>query len=500
MTNIMQFPVGKIVGKQIDELFQTAIKYNLSAYYDALDKFQPNYFYDNWQRLVRSIDELINLPLEIEDDKFFNDFISLDFDFSKASNGMQFQHVCSLLKSKFNENVSSRFQHLVMMSFAIGKAFEMQGQDLGLSSIANGIAYYQSRRSYFVATLNLIPKISKGAKVITYIDTLNELLPMLENCLVQVTTAYYNLLINQCLPDFEMISDGKIAKGNFHYEHLEELFLNPQRLSLIDQLELRSEMVKPVDLLGKSDEKIFSFSEVRNTLSLFRAAYGRYEVSASVEFNEIELLLDKISSFVRHDFHIIVDEKSYKEIASGFKKIVLYNDSTDYFNILNSYAPFQKVDKNYYSTVVLFTRFVHNTLSAVLLKNKTFQIHSGFVFEEKASKILEEKGYKPTGFKRISQKEFDLITVKDGKVYNFQCKNNLINISSVGLDYKKMGRLNNRLCRYYENALIKEEGRENLILSQTGLTDVSHFVISRYPVITRNNRIINFNKLEDWTL
>src|SRR5690606_5026035 len=124
------------------------------------------------------------------------------------------------------------------------------------------------------------------------------------------------------------------------------------------------------------------------------------------------------------------------------------------------------------------------------------QIHSGFIFEDKVSKILDNKGYKPTGITRINHKEFDLITIKDNKVFNFQCKNNYIDISRVNHDYKTIGRFNQRLCRYYENALIKEEKRENLIKSKTGINDIEHFVISRYPVITRNKRIINLVDLE----
>src|SRR5690606_37615974 len=96
---------------------------------------------------------------------------------------------------------------------------------------------------------------------------------------------------------------------------------------------------------------------------------------------------------------------------------------------LNNYAPFQKGEGQFYTTVVLLTRFVYRTLSQSLLKNRTFQIHSGFIFEDKVSKILDNKGYKPTGITRINHKEFDLITIKDNKVFNFQCKNNYIDIS-----------------------------------------------------------------------
>lgn len=139
-----------------------------------------------------------------------------------------------------------------------------------------------------------------------------------------------------------------------------------------------------------------------------------------------------------------------------------------------------------------------STLSQSLVKNRSFQINSGFVFEDKVSDILATNGFTITGLTRINHKEFDLITIRNGKVYNFQCKNNFIDISRVDLDYKKIGRLNTRLCNYYVKALIKEAEREKLITDKTGITDIEHFVISRYPVVTRNPKIINFTDLEAW--
>jgi len=40
---------------------------------------------------------------------------------------------------------------------------------------------------------------------------------ILDSCLVGITTSYYSLLVNECLPDYEMISDGEKAKGNYDF-------------------------------------------------------------------------------------------------------------------------------------------------------------------------------------------------------------------------------------------------------------------------------------------
>lgn len=100
----------------------------------------------------------------------------------------------------------------------------------------------------------------------------------------------------------------------------------------------------------------------------------------------------------------------------------MYIESDDYFENINSASPFQKINDRYYTTIVLLIRFAYKTLSKALLKNKTFQIHSGFVFEDKVLKILEKYGFTSTGITRINHKEFDLVTIKEKKYLIFNVK------------------------------------------------------------------------------
>ena len=500
----MKLPIGKISGKQLNDLFIESIKYHLDIFYKTIAEFEPLELYSNWRTIVRSIDEIINIPLELHNLKEKEDFLRLNFNLLNSANLPQLKVILELLEKRFNKNIAIRFQQMAMMCFAVNESFknhgifEQRGTDHNLSNTANSIEYLQARRAYYVATLSLIPQIAKGNKVVPYLDTLNFLQYTMESCLIGITTAYYNLLLNHCLPDFEVSSDGNVAKPNFEYQQLEGFFLEPERLSLLDQMELRPEIVTPKKLLPKADNKIFSFSEVANTMSLFEGAFEKYKIDSFPEFKELNSLFYDIAVNVKDDFNVIVDEQQFLSIAPKYKSINLVNESKDYFTNLNSYAPFQKINKSYYSTVVFLSRFAYRTLSQALLKNRTFQINSGFVFEDKVSKILEKKGYAPTNITRINHKEFDLITIKDNKVYNFQCKNNYIDISRVNYDYKLIGRLNRQLCRYYEKALIKEENRESLIQHKTSIKEIEHFVVSRFPVISRNKKIINFNSLENW--
>lgn len=498
----MKLPVGKILNKELDDFFEKSIKYHIDTFYKTIEEYEQKQLYSHWRSIVRSIDEIINIPCELDDEQATTNFLKLNFNFLNQTNLPKLKRVLDALEKQFDKKVAIRFQQLAMMCFAIDSSyrshgiFHQQGNSLCLSDTENAIAYLQSRRAYYVTTLNLIPKIAKGSKVVEYIDTLNYLQYTMDSCLVNITTAYYNLLLNHCLSDFEMTSDGHIATRNFEYNHLEGFFLEPERLSLIDQMELRPELVTTKKMLPKASNKIFSFSEVANTMLLFEGAFEKYQISSNIVFKELNSLFCDIAIFLQDDYHLVIDTNSFNNISNKYKSLKLYSNSDNYFEILNNYCPFQQVENYYYTTVVLLTRFTYRTLSQSLLKNKTFQINSGFVFEDKVSNILKAKGYHPTAITRINQKEFDLITIKDNKVYNFQCKNNFIDISRVNFDYKKIGRYNQRLSKYYESALKKEKSREDLIKSKTKIDDIEHFVISRYPVITRNRKIINFNDLD----
>lgn len=500
----MKLPVGKISGEALDKLFSDSIKYHISTFLGIIAEYEPIDLFSNWRTLIRSIDEIINIPGELNSQKDSRKFLSLGFDFTKQSTQNEFGEIINLLKQQFDDSVATRFTQIALMSSVINKVYEekglyyRQGSGLNLATTINSIGYFQSRRLYYLSALHLIPKISNGKRKCTYLDLLNVFQYYIDSCMVNITTSYYNLLLNQCLPDFEMMSDGTIAKGNFSFDHLEGFFTDPERLSLLDQMELRPEIVAPKDMLAKSDKKLFSFSEVANAMSLFAGAFVKYELDNTPQFKEMGMFFVDIAGFILDDFNVIIDEESFTNISEKYKRLLLSINTDDYFIALNSSAPFQKLGTFYFSTVVLLTRFVYRTMSVSLLKNKTFQIHSGFVFEDKVSKILSDFGFKLTGITRINHKEFDLITIKNEMIYNFQCKNNFIDISRVDYNYKLIGKFNRLLCKYYERALIKEEKREELIIEKTGINKIEHFVISRYPVISRNKNIINFNGLEKW--
>ncbi|MCY1562254.1 hypothetical protein D9M68_996170 [compost metagenome] len=47
----------------------------------------------------------------------------------------------------------------------------------------------------------------------------------------------------------------------------------------------------------------------------------------------------------------------------------------------------------------------------------------------------------------------------------------------------------------YERALVKERNREHLLKMKLASDEVQHMVVSRFPVVTNNPRIVVFNRI-----
>ncbi len=192
----MKLPIGKISGQALDTLFNESINYHLDIYVKAIAEYEMTDLFSNWRTIIRTIDELINIAGELKNPEEASKFLNLKFDFLKDDNLKLFKEVFEILETRFENNVSTRFQQLAMMCYAINATYRKQGiyEKMGLplylSSTSDSIDFFQSRRAYFVTTLTLIPQIAKGEKVVRYLDTLNYLQYTLDSCLVGITTSY----------------------------------------------------------------------------------------------------------------------------------------------------------------------------------------------------------------------------------------------------------------------------------------------------------------------
>jgi hypothetical protein len=139
--------------------------------------------------------------------------------------------------------------------------------------------------------------------------------------------------------------------------------------------------------------------------------------------------------------------------------------------------------------------FVYYWRAQCLDGRKRFQIRAGFIFEQAVAAELERQGFVVQDITRINRHEFDVVTLRDGVIWNVQCKNNFVDLARVESDAPRFARYNRMFVRSYERALTKERNRENLLTAKLSLDKIQHLVVSRFPIVSDNPRIIPFSRI-----
>ncbi len=174
---------------------------------------------------------------------------------------------------------------------------------------------------------------------------------------------------------------------------------------------------------------------------------------------------------------------------------LLVNKPSEYVTSTNAYEPFTDLGDTVVSNVNLLSRFLYAFKNVHLQSRRRFQIRAGFIFEDMVKRDLAGMGFNVTNIKRINRKEFDVVATHGDAIYNFQCKNNWIDLGKIEAEKALYLRYNRALITYYRRALEKERAREHFLKDELGLRQVEHYVISRFPVICTDPRIINYNRI-----
>jgi hypothetical protein len=418
-----------------------SIDSQLENYRQVLCEYEPAALYENWFELLRAIEELGNIPMEL--DSFF-DYMMLPFDVSDTA----FKDTQEEISKKYSPKVSERFSKLFMMC-----------TQLNVSTVSEAVEYFQARRVHLAATLLLIPHLCKGTKKIAF----TELLSTIENNLVNLPAAYFNL-----------ISDGS------DHSDLQDLFVQTIWMALRDNGEFSEPDYYDGEYQKIPAGKVHSYVNIENTLLQFRTAYEKYAISDSIIYQQLQILIQELKKYCEDDYTIIVPETAFNIIGKDLMPFLVLTN-TAYYNVINSSAAFVMMNGYAQTSVTLLTAFVNQLQAKILSRNKNFRITSGILFEKKISDILIENEFVLAAINRINDKEFDLITTKNNITYNFHCKNNLIDVVKADSDYKTMERLNRLRVKRYANEVKKD-----------------HFVISRFPVIASQPGIVNFTALDEF--
>ncbi|WP_213803221.1 hypothetical protein [Granulicella sp. dw_53] len=465
---------------------------------DALAPYEPHSATYSWFDTLRAIEECINLmTVDWNDEDFERDLISLPLTQSQQIPSRLVQ-VLQGVKARFGEQFCNRFSNLLIQGMSIAIAFASHGfmnVAAGFQTVGTMMGYFQSRRRHFVGLLHMLPNACRGKQIVEPLDTLNIFLPIIELSAIQMMGAQNALIVKVSraklrLPECE---SSEIAM-------LDSLFLEPERARIIDVpiTTAGAEMLKSREPL--SPDRLFSAAELRNDILAIEAAYAEFNL-AGTNFALAAALVRRLSrNFIDRDFWIAISPADLDALSNelgllGALRAAFVNTSTGYMACLSTYAPLVLIDGVYRSTVTLLSRFLYYWRARSLDRLKLFQIRAGFIFEQAVANELIRQGFIVQDITRINRREFDVVTVRNDVIWNFQCKNNFVDLACVDVDARRFARYNSMLVRSYERALTKEQNREQLLKSRLSLDVVQHLLVSRFPVICDNPRIVPFSRI-----
>lgn len=494
--------IRELVGAEAEALVQEQILQHAAGIQNSLSVFDARSAVAAWLEALRGIEELINLPLfELEDEQTILALVSLPLDHISP---LQVTNLQRMLTDQFDAGVVRRFVQTLLRSAAIGLAFRLHGIEGGeeFRTLGGAITYFQSMRRQMVGLLYLMPLACRGTDSVDPLDALNVFLPIVEHSCVGLTSLYRHLVLLRIHDDYVLTVGPQSFKGNYSLDMLDESFLEPERVGLTEVPRDRIDATVLKHKIKVDSGRVFSVPELCNDLLVMEASYAEFKLGETA-FGAMSRFIVACSRDAHDQYHIDFEASTLKSlmILCGLsieaQRRLLYA-GTGYADAINSFAPFILVGRNYVTTVTLLSRFAYNWKTVCLNKIKRFQVRSGFIFEQQVKEALDRQGFFVSDVKRIERKEFDVVAMKDGVIYNVQCKNNLVDLTRMEESPSLFARYNQRLDRYYADALRKEEGREGLLKQRFGLEVVKHVVLSKFPVATKNPQILAFREISQF--
>ena len=485
-----------IEGEELVDFMKERIQKCINELKEQLFCYDTKSIFSVWFYFVRQVEEFINVYYELG-----RGFVSISKHIH-IGNDCEMKLIISVIEDTFGQNVLARFQELVSLfvGFTTKELIDNQVVRVPIETLYDMWDYLQKRRLHIMTILNLIPMYANGDKAFGHEEIRNKTVEWIERILMNITLGCHAIMESKCLPDFHGEMTLKGVRFSHHYSHLEDMFMEPQRLTILDLEKYRS--IRFEERRCKETLSICSLEEFDITLYNDTLYYERYGLLDNKKYQSLVAFMNNMKGYFKDDYLIEVPHADFVSICQQYKELDLYREMDDFYDIQNSRYGFVRVEDTYYSTYFMLIRYYVNYIEKLLRRNKRYQIDSGFIFEDKVKEIAEKYGFDvKRGCKRIDHREFDVVCIKDDTIYNFQCKNNYMSVSSIGIkESVKASRYNRRLVSYYEKALKDEFDKEHHLVEKLGVDKIKHFVISRFPVITDNENIIPFNRLEEWML
>lgn len=464
--------------------------------------FEPTSSTLAWLDNLRTIEECINLQTVNWDD----DEVSVRL-FGMPVAGL-IHDLAPLMEwhgyftQRFSEPFANRFRQLMLQASSMATSFSAQGMSEmagAMDNLGSLIDYLQSRRRHFVALLHVLPIACRGNKRMTPLDALTVMLPIVEFEGIPMMSAHAGLMARLARESL-----GLPIKSGAEIPMLDTGFLEPER-SRMDEIRWPDAGYKHFYAMREPlrPDRLFSAAELRNDIVTIEAAYAEFDLAGS-DFAVAAGLVRRLSrQCVVRDFWVEITPDLLASMldaakASNALRTALVRPVSSYMEGLSSYAPFVQVNGMLRSTVTLLSRFIYNWRARTLDSRKRYQIRTGFIFEAVVKDKLTEQGFVVQEIKRISRREFDVVTVLDGVVWNVQCKNNFVDLATVDSDARQFARYNKALVKAYEKALDKERRREHLLRARLSIDNIQHMVVVRFPVVSDEPRIVPFSRMDEF--
>jgi hypothetical protein len=487
-------------GEDALELIETQLEQHSTGVLEFLTRFEPVAAVDAWLETIRAIEELINLPGELDDDVVERALLTLSL-LGGVIPPRPLKYVLHKLGYIYGTDFAQRLRRLLLQLSAMQSSFEAHGvlpAAVGLSSVAYALSYLQSLRRHLVSLLYLIPGTSKGSVQMTTIDVLTWLLPQAVMSGATITGLLQQRAMSELYGDFTLtvFPDGFVASHD--YSTLDGMFLEAERVPIIDL----ASQTYPTGIEPLRPDRVFSAAELRNDVAFMEAAFAEFGLDKTMFAGPAAMVRD-LSYRAEDDFWVTLSPAEFEALADRHdisvphRKLLVASSET-IVEALNSHAAFVRVGGELRGTVTLLSRFLYNFKNTCLYSNRRFQIRSGFIFEKRVKDELARQGFAVQPIKRIDRKEFDVVATRDGVIFNVQCKNNLVDPSWVDLDPERFIRTNRTLERYYNRAINKERSREHLLKEALALDRVEPFVVTRFPIVTTNPRVLPLGRIGDF--
>lgn len=489
-------------GRDAHELIESQLTKHTDGVLAVLASFEPKNALSAWSDTIRAIEEFINLPGELNDLVIYEALITLPLHGGNIP-PRHFRFVLHHLEYIYGAAFSNRQCNLLIQLSAMQGSFSLNGISevtIGLETAGSAVQYLQSRRRHLVSLYYLIPGSCRGQIMMTHKNAITYMLPLAEISGTTITGLLQNRALCQLCNDFKLFLDKSGFRVSHRYRPLDEMFLEAERVPIID---LQESYNFPLSLDEVPQDKVFSAAEMRNSILILTAAYAEFDLG-NTAFGKFSALARELLVNVKDDYWISVSRAHLSELIQkhGIPLIHakdLIFTGTSYVDAINSYAPFVQDGEDLLSTVSLLQRFLYNYKNVCLYSKRRFQIRSGFIFESRVRKDLSAQGFSIQETKRIERKEFDVIAIRDGVVFNVQCKNNLVDPSWIDLNPARFIRTNRLLEKYYERAIVKERSREHLLKNKFNLDKIETFVITRFPIVSDNPRILALARIQEFS-